>query len=181
MYLVILEDRVTPSITDWWAGWPESMLQYGHGIDDSTTLRVWVEDRKSIHRVAELLSPISKVAVTHSRPPHLTVDKYISVFTAGDWLELWGAKGLSTYPIDSPVQNNLMFRAVFVGVKYSPDTRAITTAHEVGHMIGAGGHTSDPTNIMYGGGTTLSSVNWSNEQLQDMDRVIGEFLGVYVG
>lgn len=167
--MTALEPRLCPS-TPWSAGWPESLRVYGHGIDDAAQVRVWVEDASIAEPLAELLAPVERIAVVTTRPQHLRPADYISVLDGGEWLNLWGARGVPFRSWESQ-RNDLVPIGVWVDGRMPLPQRAVTAAHEIGHVLGLG-HSDDPGNVMYGGGTSTASVQWTEEQITVMDGVI---------
>lgn len=167
--MTALEPRLCPS-TPWSAGWPESLRVYGHGIDDAVQVRVWVEDPAIAEPLADLLAPVHRIAVVTTRPQHLVPEAYISVLDGGEWLRQWWAKGLVFRDWESQ-QNSLVPIGVWVDGRMPLAQRVVTAAHEIGHVLGLG-HSDDPANVMFGGGTGLSSVQWTEEQIAAMDGVI---------
>lgn len=147
---------------------------YGHGIDDSEQVRVWVEDAAIAEPLAELLAPVDRIAVVTTRPQHLRPADYVSVLDGSEWLNLWSAKGIPFRTWESQ-RNDLVPIGVWVDGRESLAQRAVTAAHEVGHVLGLG-HSDDPANVMFGGGTTLGSVEWDDEQIEALNGVIIERL-----
>lgn len=168
-----LEERLTPS-SPWSAGWPESLRVYGHGIDDAAQVRVWVEDASIAEPLAGLLSPVERLAVVTTRPQHLRPADYISVLDGDAWLNLWGAKGIPFRSWESQ-RNDLLPIGVWVDGRMSLPQRAITAAHEIGHVLGLG-HSDDPANVMFGGGTRAESVQWTKDQIDTVNGVVVERL-----
>lgn len=133
-------------------------------------------------RFAELADPLDRLAVT-LRPPDRPPGDYLTVVYQDrlTWAAADEPQGIAPGRLDTPPGlGRQQPRAVYArlagpsGGTRAADELAVTGLHEVLHAAGLG-HTGDPLDLMYGGGTTAASTRLGPDQVAAARAAIDDF------